>query len=847
MGLIGTMLRKLFEFFASLKLAVCLLAVLIIASAVGTWYESKLNADVAREYIYNAWWFNGWMVLLGVNLFCAAAIRYPWKPHQTGFVITHAGIITLLIGGLIDRRWGIEGTIELNRGAPPASRLQLYDQQFLVFAPDKPQPAATVFRVRAAMDGILGASYFSEREVSDWPKLVTCILDDGPMTAPCPARRVWRSLPEPLQKELKALKNASASDRLTVSAALQSGLLTSLNELLDKRDFYSETDFAGVAQSEELKRLLAEPRGLLSSHQLQRLNRLLLEGGFPEALRPGRLKAKPLALNAPAEDVQVRVVDIQPAKREVAGIKADPSGFPALKLVLNMAGTALPNYLALGQEERPMPLATLSFKRGMPPDPNAKPAPKTGEKVPQSERHFTYAKPIDNPDMVTPIAGPPANVRAQLLLDAKGANPKLTFILQGKTFAFEVLPNVGKELDLDGAPGWKIAFTGYYPNFKIGGGKPFSDGDKPENPCAVFELHGPLVDAGSAPKPPSAHGGGPMAGGDSEGETPNGIALFLGDDNRLRYYIKSAKSGDKRGEVELGAPIELGWGNSGAKAAVEAFQPAGLWDLQWVPLDTRGGGMEGQHLALKCEVTAGGSTQSVWVGPSPSGGLTRFPVEVGGKKAELAFANLEVLLPFTVELIKFSSPNQEGLEGSSQFMSFESTLSFDGQLDKVVLRSDSELMKVAEVQRRAGVLEGAIIGLNDKALTFNINGREGEIERSQIEGYFRQTHKIHMNNPTTYPVTWYGPWIGTSYKFSQASFTQGSTETSVVQVLRDPGWMPKWVGSLMICFGIFTMFYLKPYFRRAVETARESQTAAEKPVVKEEKSKARKEVAVKGT
>ncbi|MBI3827876.1 MAG: hypothetical protein HY291_00050 [Planctomycetes bacterium] len=844
------MLRKLFEVFASLKLAVCLLAVLIVASATGTWYESKFNADVAREYIYNAWWFNVWMVLLGVNLFCAAAIRYPWKPHQTGFVITHAGLITLLIGGLIDRKWGVEGTIELNRGDAPASRLELYDQQFAVFTPDQPEPSVTVFRARGSMEDILGSSYLGERDVTAWPKLLGSLLEDGPMTAPCPARRVWRSLPEPLQKELKALKVAATSE-LPVSAALRSAVLSGLNDILEMRDFHSETDFAGVAISDECKRLLAEPRELLSSRQLQRLNRLLLEAGFPDALRPGRLKAKPLALRAPSDEIQVRVVDMQAAKREIAGIRADPSGFPALKLVLTMAGRDNPFFLALGEEETPMPLATLGFKRGMPPasraQPGPQPGPKPSGKVPQSERHYTYAKPLDNPDMVTPIAGPPANVRAQLLLDEKGANPKLTFNLQGKTFAFEVLPNAGKELDLDGAPGWKIAITGYYPNFKIAGGKPFSDGEKPENPCAVFELHGPLVDAVASAKPPSAHGGGEPADEGAEA-TPNGITVYLGDDGKLRYFIRSKKNGDQRGEVALGAPLELGWGNSGAKAAVQAFEPKGLPAFQWLPIKS-GGAMDGQHIALKCEVTAGGATQSVWVGPSPSGSLTRFPLDVGGKKVELAFANMEVQLPFSVELLKFRSPNQEGLEGSDQFAAFESTLSFDGKLDKIVLKPDSALMKSAEVQKRAGVLEGAITNLNDTNLTFAIGGNEANIERGQVEAFFRQTHKIHMNHPTTYPVTWYGPWLGTSYKFSQASFKQGSAETSIVQVLRDPGWMPKWVGSLMICFGIFTMFYLKPYFRRAVETAKEPPPVAEQPAAKgqEEKSKARKEVAVKGT
>ena len=83
-----------------------------------------------------------------------------------------------------------------------------------------------------------------------------------------------------------------------------------------------------------------------------------------------------------------------------------------------------------------------------------------------------------------------------------------------------------------------------------------------------------------------------------------------------------------------------------------------------------------------------------------------------------------------------------------------------------------------------------------------------------------------MNNPTSYPETWYGPWLGTGFKFSQADHRMPSEpDYSGVQVLRDPGWMPKWVGSLMICFGIFTMFYLKPYFKLKAQAAAAARAA----------------------
>src|SRR3954462_5902045 len=106
------------KFFASVKLAVVLLAVLILAAIIGTLFESNLDAKVARAYVYGAPWFNLWLILLGANLAVSALSRWPWRKHHVAFLVTHLGIITLLTGSLIGRIWGIEGTITLFKGEP---------------------------------------------------------------------------------------------------------------------------------------------------------------------------------------------------------------------------------------------------------------------------------------------------------------------------------------------------------------------------------------------------------------------------------------------------------------------------------------------------------------------------------------------------------------------------------------------------------------------------------------------------------------------------------------------------------------------------------------------------------
>lgn len=124
--------NRAFKFFASLKLAVVLLAVLIIASIAGTIWESSFDAKVARAYIYGAPWFNLWLLLLAANLAVSALSRWPWKKHHVAFLITHLGIITLLLGSMIGRIWGTEGTITLFKGEPPTNRLLMDQHQLRV-------------------------------------------------------------------------------------------------------------------------------------------------------------------------------------------------------------------------------------------------------------------------------------------------------------------------------------------------------------------------------------------------------------------------------------------------------------------------------------------------------------------------------------------------------------------------------------------------------------------------------------------------------------------------------------------------------------------------------------------
>lgn len=111
--LLVRVLLNIYQFAASLGLAVVLLSLMAIALIFATFVEATFNTDVVQFYVYRSWWFGLIYALLGVNIFCAAAIRYPWKRHQTGFVITHIGLLMLLLSGAISRSKGIDAQVHV--------------------------------------------------------------------------------------------------------------------------------------------------------------------------------------------------------------------------------------------------------------------------------------------------------------------------------------------------------------------------------------------------------------------------------------------------------------------------------------------------------------------------------------------------------------------------------------------------------------------------------------------------------------------------------------------------------------------------------------------------------------
>jgi hypothetical protein len=136
----------IYEFLASLKLAVVLILLLAILLGLATFVEANFGTAAVAFLIYQTWFFAALLSLLAVNIFCAASIRFPWKRHQTGFVITHVGLLTLLAGSAISDRGSVNSQMLVFLGHANHVAIDM-DQSTLNVAdiPGRPEPLQVRF------------------------------------------------------------------------------------------------------------------------------------------------------------------------------------------------------------------------------------------------------------------------------------------------------------------------------------------------------------------------------------------------------------------------------------------------------------------------------------------------------------------------------------------------------------------------------------------------------------------------------------------------------------------------------------------------------------------------------
>lgn len=123
------MQKKIASILFSTRLMALLFIVFAVSMAVGTFVEDYYSTETARQFIYNAWWFELIMLLFAVNFF-GNIFRYNLhKREKWSTLLLHLSFVFILVGAGITRYIGYEGIMPIREGQ--ATNKFMSEQTFL--------------------------------------------------------------------------------------------------------------------------------------------------------------------------------------------------------------------------------------------------------------------------------------------------------------------------------------------------------------------------------------------------------------------------------------------------------------------------------------------------------------------------------------------------------------------------------------------------------------------------------------------------------------------------------------------------------------------------------------------
>lgn len=356
------------------------------------------------------------------------------------------------------------------------------------------------------------------------------------------------------------------------------------------------------------------------------------------------------------------------------------------------------------------------------------------------------------------IKGGSTGAKVRLDPPQSGNKGRVAISLGGNEFGFDVAESLGDEAKI-GDTAFSVRVDNYWPDFRIQDGKPGSLSDQPNNPAVMITIRGKGVPAANAP--PNPHGGGkelttnggpPTMPASSE-DAPNRLTLFIADDSTITYELVSRKNGNSSGKLEINKPLSTGWADWQLVVDRTIAHAEHWMDFNPVKAETNSPTKDLPD-GVRVGIEQNGEKIEQWV---PAGWQVSVPTKPN--EIMVAYGFRQLPLPIGLELLDFEVKRNEGTDSPAGFKS-----------------------------------------------TLRVSTAEGDTA----------VGSCWMNNPFSFPTEWWRAWTGLTYKISQASWNPENLNQSTVQILRDPGWSLKWIGSLLVVAGVFMMFYLRPYRKQTV-------------------------------
>ncbi len=513
-------------------------------------------------------------------------------------------------------------------------------------------------------------------------------------------------------------------------------------------------------------------RLLVDQHQLRVHDVDGIIKGYPaEFLHHPPSPQHPKNLGTLASGARLQIVDYAPAIEGKLNPKPlKDGGAPAIhfKIETAMMNQHLESWLLADDPQQgsfSMGLANIELKRGANAvEAGASPASKQpGRLAPQNEAIdleesiFAFSKaPDEQIGHVNKGGSTGVKIQLEPPSRSRGRNKgRVLILLGGKESVFDVAENVGREMKIENTP-FTLKIHNYWADFRIENGKPGSISDQPNNPAVLVTIRGKGVPA-AAVETKNPHGAGemPTTGGPptmpvAGDAAPNHLTLFVANDGALSYDLVSRKSGKSAGKIDINKPLTTGWADW--QLVIDRTMPCAEQWMDFTPAKSEtlstAGAAELPDGVRVC-VAQNGETLEQWV---PAG--WQITVPTSPNETMVAYGWKTLPLPIGLELLDFEVKRNEGSDSPAGFKS-----------------------------------------------TLRLSSSDGE----------SATGACWMNHPFSYPSGWLRTWTGLTYKISQASWNPDNLGQSSVQILRDPGWLLKWIGSVLVVIGVFMMFYLQPY------------------------------------
>jgi hypothetical protein len=497
----------------------------------------------------------------------------------------------------------------------------------------------------------------------------------------------------------------------------------------------------------------------------------IVKGYHAEFLHHPPSSQHPRDLGLLASGVRLSIVDYAPAIEGKLNPKPlTDGGAPALHFTV---ATAMMNQHLDGwlladdaqNENFSMGLANIELRRGTAPTPasskggddaasrppSESEAGAKGQEVDLEESIFAFSKaPEEQIGRVR--RGGSTGAKVRLEQPQNGNKGRVVIFWGASETSFDVAENLQRDTEIAGTP-FTLRIEDYWPDFRIENGKPGSLTEEPNNPAVLVTIRGKAVPAAATTPNPHGNPEMPATGGPptmpAPGEaTTNHLTLFVANDGAITYELVSRKNGRSSGKLELNKPLATGWADW--QLTIDKTMPHAASSMDFNPINSETAPATANLPdGVRIRIQQDSGTFEQW---APAGWQITIPTSPS--PTMVAYGWKTASLPVGLELLDFEVKRNEGSDSPAGFKSTLRVVNADGE---------------------------------------TANGA------------------CWMNHPFSFPGNWLNTWTGLTYKISQASWNPENLGQSTVQILRDPGWLLKWVGSLLVVIGVFMMFYLQPY------------------------------------